>query len=79
MLSRNGKNNSNGEFDWRDSVIDAAILGGLAGLAAAGSAQFVMNNPVLSFVTGLLAFTTDFLIVLAVKRGLREKDNRVPS
>lgn len=75
MLSRNGKNKKNGDFDWSDAIADAAIMAGstfflsLTAMAATGLA--VVDSK--AYLSALLAAGGEFCAILAVKRGLREK------
>jgi len=73
MLSRNGKNKKNGDFDWTDAVIDSAIMGGLTFFATLGGTTVAEIPQLQSVVAALIAASTQFFIILAVKRGLREK------
>ena len=75
LLNRNGKNNENGSFDWRDALIDAAIMAGssfmavLVGLGAVG----LLENLTTGLLAAGLAAGAQFFAILAIKRGLREK------
>ena len=73
MLERNGKNNSDGTFDWKDSVIDAGIMAGLTFFTSLGgfSAIGVPEGQVL--VGACISAGAQFFLALAIKRGLREK------
>jgi len=76
VLNRNGKNNENGDFDWRDAIIDAAIMAGcsffavLVGLGAVG----LLENPTTGLLAAGISAGAQFCAVLAIKRGLREKE-----
>jgi len=74
MLSRNGKNNSDGNFDWADALIDAGITAGIT-LCATGGAMVATG--VIFTIEGqlTLVFATlgQFFGWLALKRKLREK------
>lgn len=74
MLSRNGRNNSDGSFDWRDAVIDAGILSGMTFFSTLGGLAVVnlLSNPH-AWVSALVAAGAQFFGVLAIKRGLRDK------
>ena len=73
MLDRNGRNNPNGSFDWKNAVLDAGIMAGLTFFTALGGMAVV--NPITpSIVIGAaIAGATEFFLIMAVKRGLREK------
>jgi hypothetical protein len=76
VLNRNGRNNENGSFDWKDAIIDAAIMAGcsffavLVGLGAVG----LLENPRIGLLAAGIAAGAQFCAVLAIKRGLREKE-----
>ncbi len=76
VLNRNGRNNENGSFDWENAVIDAAIMAGcsffavLVGLGAVG----LLENPTTGLLAAGIAAGAQFCAVLAIKRGLREKE-----
>ena len=76
VLNRNGRNSENGSFDWEDAVIDAAIMAGcsffavLVGLGAVG----LLENPRIGLLAAGIAAGAQFCAVLAIKRGLREKE-----
>lgn len=75
MLHINGKNNADGSFDWKDAIADAAIMAGisffgtLAGIGATG----ITTNPITGFLAAAIAAGSEFCAILAIKRGLREK------
>jgi len=76
VLNRNGKNSENGDFDWDDALIDAAIMAGssffavLIGLGAVG----LLENPVTALIAAGIAAGAQFFAILAIKRGLRERE-----
>ena len=76
MLERNGKNNSDGSFDWRDAVMDAGIMSGLTFFSSLGgfSAVGVPTQQVL--VGACISAGAQFFFTLAIKRGLREKETK---
>lgn len=75
VLSRNGKNNEQGGFDWGDALADAGIMAGstffltLAGMGVAG----MMTDIKSALLGAVIAAGGQFFAILAVKRGLREK------
>ena len=75
MLSRKGKNNENGSFNWKDAVIDAAITAGIT-LCVTGGAMVSTGVIYTKEGVATLFFATlgQFLGFLAIKRGLREKE-----
>ena len=74
MLSRNGKNNSDGSFNWEDALIDAGITTmlafgpGLGALAATGK----LNDPT-GWVVLLSTTLSEFFGFLAIKRKLKKE------
>ena len=76
MLNRNGKNSENGSFDWEDALMDSFIMAGstffmtLAGLGAVG----LLDDPSVGLLAAGIAAGAQFFAVLAIKRGLREKE-----
>ena len=79
MLSLKGTNNADGSFNWRDAIIDAAIIAGvtffssLGGMALAGIPSLEICFP------ALIAAGTQFCLTLAIKRGLREAKPAAPT
>jgi hypothetical protein len=73
-LSRNGKNKTNGDFDWRDAMIDAGITAGITatttGLAMTSTGVIYTPQGQLTLLWTVIG---EFLVFLGVKRGLREK------
>lgn len=74
MLNRNGKNNSNGSFNWKDAVIDAGVMAGLTFCTSLGGITVVIPLTEQTVIAAAVAAATQFFLVLAVKRGLREKN-----
>ena len=74
VLSRNGKNNPNGSFDWGDALADAAIMAGLTFFTTLGGLAVtdLLKNPAAWLSAGIAA-GAQFCAILALKRGLREK------
>jgi len=73
MLTRNGQNNSDGSFDWKDAIIDAAISGGLGFCTAIGGTAAAGMPTKEILIAASIAAATQFFLWLAIKRGLREK------
>jgi len=80
MLSRNGKANSNGVFDWGDAVCDAGIMAGLTFFTTLGAlgATGLFTNPSVGFVASTIAAGAMFFEILAVKRKLTAKSVSKP-
>jgi len=75
VLSRNGKNNSDGSFDWADAVADALIMAGLTFFTTLGGLAMtdLLRNPS-GWISAGVAAGAQFCAILALKRGLREKE-----
>ena len=75
VLHRHGKFNPNGGFDWRDAFTDAIISAGLTFFTALGGlgATGLLSEPQVGLAAAAIAAGTQFFIVLAIKRGLKEK------
>ena len=79
MLSLKGTNNADGSFNWRDAIIDAAIIAGvtffssLGGMVLAGIPSLEICFP------AAIAAGTQFCLTLAIKRGLREAKLAAPT
>lgn len=73
MLSRNGKNNSDGDFDWEDALIDSTIVGAFGFVTTLGAlgATGIFDGPQRAFLAAFLVGATQFLGWLMLKRGLR--------
>lgn len=73
MLNRNGKNNSNGNFDWKDAVMDAGIIAGLTFFTSLGGMAIVIPLTPQTIIGSAVASATQFFLMLAIKRGLRKE------
>jgi len=75
MLTIIGKNNANGDFDWRDALLDALISAGLTFFTTLGGIAVtqLVSNPTSTVIAAGVAAGGQFFAILAVKRGLREK------
>ena len=74
MLERHGKNNQDGSFDWRDTLIDAGIMAGLTFFTAIGGLGATGSVALREILAAGIAGATEFFLMLAIKRGLREKE-----
>ncbi|MBA7483238.1 hypothetical protein ES707_18749 [subsurface metagenome] len=73
MLTVRGTNNSNGSFDWSSNLVDAVIMAALtffAALGGLGATGLISEREV---IAATIAAATQFCLMLAIKRGLREK------
>ena len=72
VLSRNGRVDENGDFDWKDALLDASIMAGLsffttlAGLGASG----LLGDPTKALLSAGIASAVQFFTMLGIKRGL---------
>ena len=74
VLSRKGKNNDDGSFDWPNALIDAGIMAGLTFFTALGGTAVVGVPTRAGVIAAAIAAGTEFFLILAIKRGLREKE-----
>ncbi|GAJ10839.1 unnamed protein product [marine sediment metagenome] len=78
MLSRNGKNNSNGSFDWKDAVMDAGISAGLTFFTTLGALGAMhMLSSAEGYVAAGIAAGGQFFAILCMKRGLIKKSEKL--
>jgi len=73
MLTVRGTNGSNGSFDWKSNLVDAAIMAALTFFAALGGLGATGVISQREVVAAAIAAATQFFLMLAIKRGLREK------
>jgi len=73
VMSRNGKNNDNGDFDWRDALIDSAIVGAFGFVTTLGAigATGITSDLQHALIAASIVGATQFLGWLMLKRGLR--------
>ena len=74
MLTRNGKNNNDGTFDWRDALLDAGIMASLTFFTALGGLGATGTVAAREILAAGIAAATELFLMLAIKRGLREKE-----
>lgn len=77
MLTVRGTNNSNGDFDWPSNLIDALIMAALTFFAALGGLGATGILSEREFIAALIAAASEFCLMLAIKRGLRERTKQV--
>lgn len=68
-----GKNNENGSFDWQDALMDAGIMAGLTFFTAIGTGSWAGLPTPTALVAAAMQSGAQFFLMLAIKRGLREK------
>jgi len=73
VLTRMGKNNDDGSFDWSESLIDAGIMAGLTFFTSLGGLGLTGAIGLREVLAAGVAAATQFFSILAIKRGLRQK------
>ena len=73
VLNRKGRNNQDGSFDWENALIDAGIMAGLTFFTALGGTAVVGIPTKEGIIAAGIAAATEFFLILAIKRGLRER------
>lgn len=73
VLSRNGQNNEDGSFDWRNALADAGVSAGLSFFATLGATMLTGVGTTHAATIAAIAAGSQFFATLATKRGLREK------
>ena len=73
VLSVNGKNNSDGTFDYKDALIDAGIMAALTFFTSLGGLGLTGTIGTRDFLAAGIAAAIQFFSILAINRGLREK------
>jgi len=73
MLTVRGTNGSNRSFDWKSNTVDAVIMAALTFFAALGGLGATGVISQREVVAAAIAAATQFFLMLAIKRGLREK------
>ena len=73
MLTVRGTNNENGSFDWSSNLVDAVIMAALTFFAALGGLGATGVVSQREIIAAAIAAATEFFLMLAIKRGLREK------
>ena len=74
MLTKNGKNNNDGSFDWKDTIIDAGIMAGLTFFTSLGGMSIAGGQITQTIFGAGIAAAAEFFLMLAIKRGLRPKE-----
>jgi len=72
MLHRHGQLNPNGTFNWKDALIDASIMAGLTFFTCLGGSATTGLIGSREIVSAAIAAATQFFLILAIKRGLKE-------
>jgi len=74
MLKIAGTNNGDGSFNWADAVMDSAIMAGYTFfITTAGVTISGLGDLAHACLPAAIAAGGQFFLVLATKRGLREK------
>jgi len=77
MLCVRGKNNNDGSFNWKDAIIDAGIMASLTFFTSLGGTTAASIPTLQGVLAAGVAACTEFFLVLAIKRGLREKEGGI--
>jgi len=73
MLSIYGKVDANGNFNWKDALIDAGIMAALTFFTALGGLGATGDIALREILAAGVAGATEFFMVLAIKRGLKKE------
>jgi hypothetical protein len=73
-LSLRGQTDSEGKFDWHEAILDAGIISGITFFTGLGTLASSAAISLTSFCVLLSAVGTEFLGILAAKRGLIQKN-----
>ena len=73
VATRNGQNNKDGSFDWKDAILDAAIVAGATFFTTLGGGSAVGIPTKEMIVASAISAAAQFFVWLTIKRGLREK------
>jgi hypothetical protein len=76
MLTVRGQLNSNGDFDWRNSIIDATIMAFLTFFSTLGGTTAAGISAVQAIISAAIAGCTQFFAILAIKRGLIKEGSK---
>lgn len=74
VLDRFGRCNPDTSFDWANAMIDAGIMAGLTFFTALGGTAVVGIPTKEGIIAAGIAAATEFFLILAIKRGLRERE-----
>ena len=76
LLTMRGSHNPDGSFNWKETVIDASVSAGLTFFTSLGGLTVTGLISEQGLVAAGIAACTEFFAVLAIKRGIREKEQR---
>ena len=74
LLTLRGHNRPDGEFDWHEALVDSAISACLTFFTSLGGATTTGVPSSQAVMASAIAAATQFFLVLAIKRGIREKE-----
>ena len=74
LLTLRGHTNPDGSFNWAEAMVDAAISACLTFFTSLGGTSATGVPSSQAVVASLIAACTQFFLVLAIKRGIREKE-----
>jgi len=72
VLTIRGQNDPEGNFNWKDAVIDAGIIAALTFFASLGGLGTTGPIAAREVLAAGIAAATQFFMTLAIKRGLRK-------
>lgn len=72
ILTVRGKNDGAGKFDLQDAVFDSLIIAGIAFFSTLSGITIIGVPSADAMVGAAIAAATQFLITLAIKKGIRE-------
>ena len=73
VAARNGQNNEDGSFNWKDAILDAAIVAGATFFTTLGGGSAVGIPTREAVIASAISAAAQFFVWLTIKRGLREK------
>ena len=73
VLNRKGRNNEDSSFDWGNALLDAGVMAGLTFFTALGGTAVIGVPTPEGCIAAGIAAATEFFLILAIKRGLRER------
>ena len=73
LATRNGQNNEDGGFDWKDAIYDAAIVAGATFFTTLGGGSVAGIPTREAVIASAISAAAQFFVWLTIKRGLREK------
>ena len=69
-----GYNRPDGSFNWKEAAIDASVSAGLTFFTSLGGTTATGIPTQAALLAAGIAACTQFFLVLAIKRGIKEKE-----